>query len=111
MPAEIRSKPPGSPIAMAASSPAASGASSPDPITTIRCSGARRAANAKRRSWRPGSRPLQASQTQAAPDAKPTTSAVLSDRKNGVYLLPACTSYEMDGSRTASNRSTYVGSP
>ncbi|MBF0305991.1 MAG: formate dehydrogenase subunit alpha [Alphaproteobacteria bacterium] len=38
-------------------------------------------------------------------DPYPTLSAVLSDRKDGVYLLPAATQYEVDGSRTASNRS------
>lgn len=38
-------------------------------------------------------------------DPYPTVSAVLSDRKDGVYLLPACTQYETRGSVTASNRS------
>ncbi|MCA0423838.1 MAG: formate dehydrogenase subunit alpha [Proteobacteria bacterium] len=38
-------------------------------------------------------------------DPHPTTFSVLSGRKNGTYILPACTSFEMDGSRTASNRS------
>ena len=38
-------------------------------------------------------------------DPFPTVSAVLSDRKDGVYLLPACTQYETRGSVTASNRS------
>ncbi len=42
-------------------------------------------------------------------DPHPTVTAVVSDRKNGMYLLPACTSYEMDGSRTASNRSIQWG--
>ncbi len=42
-------------------------------------------------------------------DPVPTTWAVLSERKNGTYLLPACTSYEVDGSRTASNRSLQWG--
>jgi formate dehydrogenase major subunit len=42
-------------------------------------------------------------------DPHPTTTAALADRKNGVYLLPACTSYEMDGSRTSSNRSIQWG--
>ena len=37
------------------------------------------------------------------------TWAVLSERKNGTYLLPACTSFEMNGSRTASNRSLQWG--
>jgi formate dehydrogenase major subunit len=42
-------------------------------------------------------------------DPYPTTWAVLSERKNGTYLLPACTSFEMSGSRTASNRSLQWG--
>jgi formate dehydrogenase major subunit len=42
-------------------------------------------------------------------DPHPTTWAVLSDRKDGTYLLPACSSFEMDGSRTASNRSLQWG--
>jgi len=42
-------------------------------------------------------------------DPYPTTWAVLSERKEGTYLLPACTSFEMDGSRTASNRSLQWG--
>ena len=42
-------------------------------------------------------------------DPYPTTWSVLSERKNGTYLLPACTSFEMDGSRTASNRSLQWG--
>jgi formate dehydrogenase major subunit len=42
-------------------------------------------------------------------DPYPTTWAVLSERKNGTYILPACTSFEMDGSRTASNRSLQWG--
>jgi formate dehydrogenase major subunit len=42
-------------------------------------------------------------------DPHPTVSAILGDRKNGTYLLPICTSYEMDGSRTASNRSLQWG--
>jgi len=42
-------------------------------------------------------------------DPYPTSWAVLSGRKNGTYLLPACTSFEMDGSRTASNRSLQWG--
>ena len=35
----------------------------------------------------------------------PTVSAVLSDRTDGVYLLPATTQFETYGSVTASNRS------
>ncbi|MCA6109389.1 formate dehydrogenase subunit alpha [Bradyrhizobium cenepequi] len=42
-------------------------------------------------------------------DPYPTAWSVLSERKNGIYLLPACTSFEMDGSRTASNRSLQWG--
>ena len=42
-------------------------------------------------------------------DPYPTTWAVLSERKGGTYLLPACTSFEMNGSRTASNRSLQWG--
>jgi len=38
-------------------------------------------------------------------DPYPTFSAVLSDREDGVYLLPACTQFETYGSVTASNRS------
>ncbi|GGB41959.1 formate dehydrogenase [Roseibium aquae] len=38
-------------------------------------------------------------------DPFPTMSAVLSDRKDGVYLLPATTQFETYGSATASNRS------
>ena len=38
-------------------------------------------------------------------DPYPTVSAVLQDRKDGVYLLPACTQFETRGSVTASNRS------
>ena len=38
-------------------------------------------------------------------DPFPTVSAVLSDRKEGVYLLPATTQFETKGSVTASNRS------
>jgi len=42
-------------------------------------------------------------------DPYPTTWAVLSERKNGTYLLPAGTSFEMNGTRTASNRSLQWG--
>jgi formate dehydrogenase major subunit len=38
-------------------------------------------------------------------DPYPTVSAVLHDRKDGVYLLPAATQFETYGSVTASNRS------
>jgi len=42
-------------------------------------------------------------------DPYPTMSAVMHDRKDGVYLLPAATQLETDGSRTASNRSLQWG--
>lgn len=42
-------------------------------------------------------------------DPHPTTWAVLSERKNDTYLLPICTQFECDGSRTASNRSIQWG--
>jgi formate dehydrogenase major subunit len=38
-------------------------------------------------------------------DPYPTVSAVLHDRKDGVYLLPASTQFETSGTATASNRS------
>ena len=38
-------------------------------------------------------------------DPYPTVSAVMHDREDGVYLLPAATQYETSGSVTASNRS------
>ena len=38
-------------------------------------------------------------------DPYPTASAVMPDRKEGVYLLPAATQFETSGSVTASNRS------
>ena len=38
-------------------------------------------------------------------DPVPTVSAVLHERKDGCYLLPACTQLETSGSVTASNRS------
>ncbi|MBI3454152.1 MAG: formate dehydrogenase subunit alpha [Rhodospirillales bacterium] len=42
-------------------------------------------------------------------DPYPTATAVIPDRKDGVYLLPAATQLEIDGSRTASNRSLQWG--
>src|SRR5262249_44327573 len=42
-------------------------------------------------------------------DPYPTNFAVISNRKDGIYLLPACSSLEMEGSRTASNRSLQWG--
>lgn len=38
-------------------------------------------------------------------DPYPTMSAVMSEKKDGIYLLPACTQFETYGSVTASNRS------
>ncbi|WP_448188713.1 formate dehydrogenase subunit alpha [Azospirillum sp. sgz301742] len=38
-------------------------------------------------------------------DPYPTMTSILHNRKDGVYLLPAATQFETDGSRTASNRS------
>jgi formate dehydrogenase major subunit len=42
-------------------------------------------------------------------DPHPTTWAALSNRKDNTYLLPVCTQFETDGSRTASNRSLQWG--
>ncbi|HEY3222299.1 MAG TPA: formate dehydrogenase subunit alpha [Pseudolabrys sp.] len=42
-------------------------------------------------------------------DPHPTTWAVLGDRKDNTYLLPAATSYETSGSRVASNRAIQWG--
>jgi len=42
-------------------------------------------------------------------DPHPTNYASVSNRKDGTYLLPICTSFETDGSRTASNRSLQWG--
>ncbi|MBW6400838.1 formate dehydrogenase subunit alpha [Roseomonas sp. HJA6] len=42
-------------------------------------------------------------------DPHPTTFSVLSGRKDNTYLLPICTNFETDGSRTASNRSLQWG--
>ena len=42
-------------------------------------------------------------------DPHPTTFSQVSNRKDGTYLLPICTSFEMDGTRTASNRSLQWG--
>jgi formate dehydrogenase major subunit len=38
-------------------------------------------------------------------DPHPTTFAVLANRRENTYLLPICTQFECDGSRTSSNRS------
>jgi formate dehydrogenase major subunit len=42
-------------------------------------------------------------------DPHPTSYASMSERKNNTYLLPICTNFETDGSRTASNRSLQWG--
>ncbi|WP_448192264.1 formate dehydrogenase subunit alpha [Azospirillum sp. sgz301742] len=42
-------------------------------------------------------------------DPHPTTFAAISGRRNGTYILPACTQFETDGSRTCSNRSMQWG--
>ena len=42
-------------------------------------------------------------------DPHPTTFAAIKERRNGTYLLPACTQFETDGSRTCSNRSMQWG--
>jgi formate dehydrogenase major subunit len=44
-------------------------------------------------------------------DPYPSVSAVLPDRTDGIYLLPACTQLETSGSRAASNRSLQWGEP
>ena len=48
---------------------------------------------------------LEALDLLVVADPHPTTFAVISERKNGTYLLPICTQFETSGSRTASNRS------
>ena len=52
---------------------------------------------------------IEALELLVVADPVPTTWAVLSERKDGTYLLPAATSYEVHGSRTASNRSIQWG--
>jgi formate dehydrogenase major subunit len=42
-------------------------------------------------------------------DPHPTNFISLGGRKNGTYILPICTSFECNGSRTASNRSLQWG--
>ena len=42
-------------------------------------------------------------------DPVPTTWAIMGNRKDNTYLLPIATSYEVAGSRTASNRSLQWG--
>lgn len=54
-------------------------------------------------------RGIEALELLVVADPHPTTFAALSNRKNGTYLLPACTTLECSGSRTASNRSLQWG--
>ncbi|HYD30394.1 MAG TPA: molybdopterin-dependent oxidoreductase, partial [Azospirillaceae bacterium] len=42
-------------------------------------------------------------------DPHPTTFAAIGNRRDGTYLLPACTQFETEGSRTCSNRSLQWG--
>lgn len=42
-------------------------------------------------------------------DPHPTTFGALKDRLDNSYILPACTQFEQDGSRTCSNRSVQWG--
>ncbi|MFD1912953.1 formate dehydrogenase subunit alpha [Halodurantibacterium flavum] len=42
-------------------------------------------------------------------DAHPTTFAALPERPRNFYILPACTQFEQDGSRSCSNRSVQWG--
>ncbi|PWB63891.1 MAG: formate dehydrogenase, partial [Bradyrhizobiaceae bacterium] len=48
---------------------------------------------------------IEALELLVVADPHPTTWAALSDRKENTYLLPICTQFEAEGSRTASNRS------
>ncbi|WP_372618962.1 formate dehydrogenase subunit alpha [Falsiroseomonas sp.] len=52
---------------------------------------------------------LEALDLLVVADPHPTTFAVLADRRENTYLLPICTQFECDGSRTASNRSLQWG--
>ncbi|MGK7862814.1 formate dehydrogenase subunit alpha [Falsiroseomonas sp. E2-1-a4] len=52
---------------------------------------------------------LEALDLLVVADPHPTTFAVLADRKENTYLLPATTQFECDGSRSASNRSIQWG--
>ncbi|WP_119678797.1 formate dehydrogenase subunit alpha [Indioceanicola profundi] len=42
-------------------------------------------------------------------DPHPTTFAAIRQRRNGTYILPACTQFETEGSRVCSNRSIQWG--
>jgi len=52
---------------------------------------------------------LEALDLLVVADPHPTTFAAVSERQDGTYLLPICTQFETDGSRTASNRSLQWG--
>ncbi|QYU68551.1 molybdopterin-dependent oxidoreductase [Leptolyngbya sp. 15MV] len=52
---------------------------------------------------------LEAMELLVVADPHPTTFAVLANRRENTYLLPICTQFECDGSRTASNRSVQWG--
>lgn len=52
---------------------------------------------------------LEALELLVVADPHPTTFAHISGRKNGTYLLPICTQFETEGSRSASNRSIQWG--
>jgi formate dehydrogenase major subunit len=52
---------------------------------------------------------IEALELLVVADPHPTTWAVLGERKDNTYLLPICTQFECDGSRTASNRSLQWG--
>ncbi|QQP90285.1 formate dehydrogenase subunit alpha [Skermanella sp. TT6] len=52
---------------------------------------------------------LEALDLLVVADPHPTTFASVSGRKDGTYLLPICTQFEAEGSRTASNRSIQWG--
>ncbi|MGG5807864.1 formate dehydrogenase subunit alpha [Falsiroseomonas sp. CW058] len=55
-------------------------------------------------------RALEALELLVVADPHPTTFAMQSGRRNDTYLLPICTQFECDGSRTSSNRSVQWGS-
>jgi formate dehydrogenase major subunit len=42
-------------------------------------------------------------------DPHPTNFVSLGNRRDGTYILPICTQFECDGSRTCSNRSVQWG--
>jgi formate dehydrogenase major subunit len=56
-------------------------------------------------------RGLEALELMVVVDPHPTTFASVSGRKNGTYILPACTQFEMSGCRAASNRSLQWSDP